>query len=342
MIGLSQRAAAAASADAEVYHFDVAAAAMRGSRQEQEDCLITHFPLGQKHGFAVLADGMGGHAAGKVASALAVAEMFTHLKVNEAALERGSPNLTGILRAAAEAANARIAAHSRKQADTKGMGTTLLAPVFCGNRLSWISIGDSPLLLLRDGALYLVNRLHSMAAQIDLLAQAGQISADEARDHPERNVLTSALTGSAISQIDCPAEPETLRAGDIVIAASDGILTLPSAMIAATLAANEAKGASQIASIVLAALQDFADPEQDNATIAIVKVIAQPRAEVVRRDMAVLAVTREAPKPDDAVPPAIAPIEAAPILTEAVPVAKEEAAKRKSYFYRGQQYFRDD
>lgn len=252
--------------------FDVASAISKGQRPYQEDALVTDFPLGTDVGFAVLADGMGGHAAGDVASKIVVTEVYSELKLQSGDLENFSANLPGILRAAALAANDCVKGHVDSHAETAGMGATLVAPVLLRNQLYWISVGDSPLLLFRDGELTQLNEDHSMAPQIDFMIRSGMMSEDIGRNHPDRSCLTSVLGGDHIPRIDCPAEPLALRDGDVVIVASDGLQYLSDEEIIEILARNEAEGSSAVVSNILSTLEENSDPEQDNASFTVIKI----------------------------------------------------------------------
>ncbi|PWE31397.1 serine/threonine-protein phosphatase [Maritimibacter sp. 55A14] len=256
--------------------FDAAAAISQGRRDHQEDALITDFPIGSDMGFVVLSDGMGGHAAGDVASKIAVTEVFSELKLrsgNVAAFEDGAPQ---ILCEVAHAANACIRAHSQGQAETRGMGATLLALAFVKDRLFWISVGDSPLYLFRDGALRQINEDHSAGPQIDMLARAGRMTEEEARAHPDRNCLTSVLCGGDIPRIDCPAEPLALLEDDLLIAASDGLQFLPHDVIGEILKVHRYKTSREIAHALLDALRQQDYDDQDNVALSVVRA-APPR-----------------------------------------------------------------
>ena len=135
-------------------HYDVATALTKGRRDYQEDALATDFPHGGELGFAVLSDGMGGHAAGDVASKIVVTEVFSELKFQSGDVDTLKSGMVEILKDAAMAANDCMRAHTRSHPDTTGMGATLVAPVILRDRLYWISVGDSPLFLMRDGTLY--------------------------------------------------------------------------------------------------------------------------------------------------------------------------------------------
>ncbi len=250
---------------------DAATAISRGRREYQEDAVITDFPIGGEIALAVVADGMGGHAAGDVASKIAVTEVFSELKLQSGdpdAFESTAPRL---MRAAAEAANGCIASHSREVAETRGMGTTLLALAILRDRLFWISVGDSPLFLFRDGALRQINEDHSLAPQIDFLVQAGQLTAEEGRYHPDRSCLTSVLCGDRIAQVDCPEEPLVLSDQDLLIAATDGILSLTPDEIVAVLQ-GAGPGSAEIARALLDAVEEQDDPDQDNVTVSVIRV----------------------------------------------------------------------
>ncbi|MFM7445383.1 MAG: PP2C family protein-serine/threonine phosphatase, partial [Tabrizicola sp.] len=216
--------------------YDVASGISQGARDYQEDAITADFPVGAEAGFVVLADGMGGHAAGDVASKIVLTEVYSELKFQYADVEAFERRAPEILRNVAEFANQTLRDHTISHPETEGMGATLVVPALVENRLWWISIGDSPLFLYRNGTLSQLNEDHSMAPQIDFMVQSGLLDAKLAANHPDRNCLVSVLMGSKISKIDCPAEPVTLKAGDIVICSSECLQFLSNAQIATVLA----------------------------------------------------------------------------------------------------------
>ena len=252
--------------------FDVASAISQGKRPYQEDALVTDFPLGSDIGFAVLADGMGGHAAGDVASKIVVTEVFSELKLQSGNPETFRAHLPEILRQAALAANECVRVHIESHTETAGMGATLIAPVILGRSLFWISVGDSPLLLWRDGILTQLNENHSMAPQIDFMVESGMMSEDVGRNHPDRSCLTSVLGGEYVPRIDCPPEPLLLKDGDVIIAASDGIEYLHLLEMSEFLHEFADRPSGTIADELLARLEAHDDPEQDNASFTVIKV----------------------------------------------------------------------
>jgi serine/threonine protein phosphatase PrpC len=115
------------------------------------------------------------------------------------------------------------------------MGGTVVATSLVDGGLQWVSVGDSLLYLLRDGMLKRLNDDHSMGPQIDLMARNGMIDAEAARTHPQRNCLTSALTGKDIPELDCKGQRLELEDGDIIVLASDGLQSVAEEDIASIL-----------------------------------------------------------------------------------------------------------
>lgn len=258
--------------------FDVASVLNRGCRDYQEDAIATDFPLGADFGYAVLSDGMGGHAAGDVASKIVVTEVFSELKFQSSDIERFKDNVGMVLKSAAISANECMAAHAANNPDTAGMGATLVAPVFVRDQLYWISIGDSPLYLLRDGALRQLNEDHSLGPHIDYMVRSGMMSEDVGRNHPDRNALTSVLIGEAIERIDCPDRPFSLKDDDILIVASDGLQFLSDTQITEIAIEYNEGGSAVIAEMLLEELRELNDPEQDNVCFSVIRFERRPEA----------------------------------------------------------------
>jgi len=252
-------------------YYDVATAISQGKRDYQEDAVVADFAVGVPYGFAVLADGMGGHAAGDVASKIVVTEVFSELKFQSSDRVGLEENFNTTLLDVVNSANLCIDAHVRENPAHKGMGATVVAPVVFEDRLYWISVGDSPLFLARDDKLEQLNADHSMAPQIDLMVSSGQIDQETALNHPDRNALTSVLMGRDIPSIDCAARPTALQVGDIIIAASDGLQYLTDDQIEAVVAGHKRRTASEIARAILRAVETLNDPDQDNTSVVIIK-----------------------------------------------------------------------
>ena len=136
----------------------------------------------------------------------------------------------------------------------------------------WISVGDSRLYLFRKGELYLLNEDHSLAPLLDELVRQGEMSEDDALQHPRRHHLRSALTGDAIELIDLARDRLRLQPDDCVLLASDGLDTLEPDVIADLIETNRARGADAIASALIDTIDIIGRPGQDNTTVMTVVV----------------------------------------------------------------------
>ena len=252
--------------------YDVASGISQGARDYQEDAITSDFPVGSEAGFVVLADGMGGHAAGDVASKIVLTEVYSELKFHYADVQAFEARAPEILRGVADLANETLRQHTKTHPETDGMGSTMVVPALVENRLYWISVGDSPLFLYRNGKLSQLNEDHSMAPQIDFMVKSGLMDAETGANHPDRNCLISVLMGTRIPKIDCPAKPTELRAGDIVICASDGLQFMSNAQIEKVVGKYARKRSTEIAERLLEELQKLDDPDQDNISFTIIKV----------------------------------------------------------------------
>src|SRR5437868_304933 len=161
----------------------------QGARPYQEDSWALG-TLGDGSLLAVVADGMGGHAGGAIASKLAV-DAFVH------ALEQGGGLADGL-----QDANAAVGKGAVDKPDLAGMGATLVAAEVRGDEVRWISVGDSPLFLVSAGKLERLNADHSMAPQIDEMLKRGLLTEEEAASHPARHTLREAVMGEPLTLID--------------------------------------------------------------------------------------------------------------------------------------------
>ncbi len=158
-----------------------------------------------------LADGMGGHAAGEVASKVVIASL--------APLDDDEPgdDLLTMLRDAVAGGNAAISELVANDPDLDGMGTTLTAMLFSGSRLGMVHVGDSRAYLFRNGQLTQITRDDSF---VNELLEQGRITADQAATHPQRSLLLKALTGH---EVEPSLTVREARAGDRYLLCSDGL-----------------------------------------------------------------------------------------------------------------------
>ena len=249
------------------------AGATQGARARQEDDYgIFALPPELEAGdlLLVLADGMGGQRAGAHASALAVRSFIgTYDQVSAVAIpERLAQTLDQV--------NAQMARDvARDPQSLQGMGCTLLAVILAEEGLYWISVGDSPLWLWRRGELRRLNQDHAYRSVLAEQVSNGELSAEEAACHPDRNALLSALTGAQLDLIDLPRQAYPLEAEDEVLLASDGLLTLTEREIATVLKRAHATG--RPCQRLLTAVAKHHHPHQDNTTVLWVRsAILQP------------------------------------------------------------------
>lgn len=160
----------------------------------------------------VVADGVGGHAAGEVASSVAVAQL--------AALDEDSPggDLLERLAAAVNGANTHLRDMVTGDSDLQGMGTTLTALLRAGSRFGLVHVGDSRCYLLRGQELQQITRDHTF---VQKLVDEGRITAEEADHHPQKNLITNSLDGREGIELDLSIR-ET-KEGDRFLLCSDGL-----------------------------------------------------------------------------------------------------------------------
>jgi serine/threonine protein phosphatase PrpC len=164
---------------------------------------------------AMVADGMGGHEGGQIASRLAV---DTFIKAYASA---NDPDPQKRLLTALKQAHQSIQQRARRDPHLSSMGTTCTAFALVGNRLNFVHVGDSRLYLLREGKLRILSRDHTLIAR---LLEKNLIRPDQAREHPQKHVLTSALgVPDEEMEIDVPQEPLPLHKDDLLMICTDGL-----------------------------------------------------------------------------------------------------------------------
>ena len=168
----------------------------------------------EAHGFFSVCDGMGGHAAGQIASQLACEALGKAIEVS--ASSGGS--LTERLRTAVLHANHEIFTTAQRRPELAGMGTTVVALLVAGDRAALAHVGDSRAYRLRAGRLRQLTDDHSLVGE---LLRRREISADAAREHPHRHVLTRAL--GVRPRVEPDLAELGLQPGDVFVLCSDGL-----------------------------------------------------------------------------------------------------------------------
>ncbi|MGA7613993.1 MAG: Stp1/IreP family PP2C-type Ser/Thr phosphatase [Thermoanaerobaculia bacterium] len=190
-------------------------------RQHNEDAFL----IDTEANLYLVADGMGGHAAGEIASRIAVdtiAEFIDHTEEDDGtwphAYDEHYKRSTNRLTAALKMANTRVLDAMRKDSRLRGMGTTVVASLIEGDVISVAHVGDSRAYLVRGGQLRRITNDHSWVFE---QVQAGMMTETEAERHPLRNVITRALGGALTVVPD--ASEITCEAGDSYLLCSDGL-----------------------------------------------------------------------------------------------------------------------
>ena len=254
---------------------DFSAASTIGARKEQQDEWATHVDPPPEHDnvhlLAAVADGMGGMPAGGTASRLALAAFLdSYTAIRRPTRER--------LHHALAHANRAVGIAVEAEPSLTGMGCTLVAALFFEDRCQWLSVGDSLLLCCRRGEITRVNPLHVYANELAEMRRRGEITAQQATNHPDRSALTSAIQGTVVDEV---AEGEFhLESDDIVLLATDGIVTLSEEELT-SMCANHAKDdAAVVAELAIERINALAREGQDNATIVVVRRTASKSASV--------------------------------------------------------------
>ena len=172
--------------------------------------------LRQRGVLAIVCDGMGGHEAGEVASALALETIVKRLDSDE-------PHLPDDLVHAVEAANRAIFETARANPRMRGMGTTCCTLVLHNGAAYCAHVGDSRCYLLRGDQLFLMTEDHSAVME---LVRRGIISRDEARNHPDKNVISRALGSHKEVEVSTWSQPFSVQLDDTFLLCSDGLYDL--------------------------------------------------------------------------------------------------------------------
>jgi len=246
--------------------FELAGSQIDGARDYQEDAfLITNLTdaNGKPSALVVIADGMGGHAAGNVASNMAVQAFNKHVSANYP-----SENPSEILEQAVIKANNSIKETVAETPALSGMGCTMVAAILEDGKMWWASVGDSHCYLVRDRELTKKNADHSYGGFLDRMEADG--TPVEAEPGLSRNMLMSAITGEDINEIDVPANPFDLQAGDRIILCSDGLDTLSAGKIIQY--SEWSESTKECADALMTAVEEANMPRQDNTTAVVVNV----------------------------------------------------------------------
>lgn len=246
----------ASSGASSTYRFHFAARSDVGSVREQNE----DSGYATSHALAV-ADGLGGHAGGEVASAIAVGAVATAALVSHASAVAES------LHEAVQRANEVIDATESHDAHLSGMGTTLTAVAIAGSALVICHIGDSRGYLFRDNVLIPLTVDHTY---VQSLIDAGRLTAEQAQHHPQRSVVLRALGGGPVT---ADVSVRDIREGDRILLCSDGLSgVVPDALLTRVLGGYDDPTAAVQALVELALLAGA----PDNVTVVLGDVVSSP------------------------------------------------------------------
>lgn len=165
-------------------------------RDHNEDSVIITKNTNMEYLMAV-ADGMGGHSAGEVASSIAISYLGKHF--NDTFLNLDKSEAVSWLRNTVTEINTLIFQHEKDHPESKGMGTTLVIAVITKDYILFGNIGDSSGFVMKDDKLHKVTYDHTL---VNLLVSAGELTREEALEHPKKNVLMKALGANDPIEID--------------------------------------------------------------------------------------------------------------------------------------------
>jgi len=214
-------------------------------RSHNEDC----FEIDPERELFVVADGMGGHSHGEVASKMAVQAIKEFVRRTESeddtwpfAYDSRLARHANVLKAAVRLAHDQVLAAIRDDGSLHGMGTTVVGCLMHNGTAALAHVGDSRAYRLRDGHLELLTQDHTW---VNEQVVAGFLSREQARDHPLKNVVTRALGGEA--QVAVDVREVELEPGDLLLLCSDGLTTMleDSEIEQALLAADEVECACE-------------------------------------------------------------------------------------------------
>ncbi|CAA9443222.1 MAG: Protein serine/threonine phosphatase PrpC, regulation of stationary phase [uncultured Rubrobacteraceae bacterium] len=235
-------------------------------RQNNEDALLVGD--GEDETLFVVADGIGGFEAGEVASSLAV-DVLKDLQPDEP------------FKAAIGEANRRIVAAGRGDEKLSGMGTTVVAIRFGGTQGEPVAevahVGDSRAYLMRGGDMNPITEDHSLVAE---LVRSGDLTRDQAAEHPQKNLITRALGAGDEVDVDTTVLP--IEAGDRILLCSDGLSDLVSEAGISEILAESPNDPERAARGLLSAALDAGG--NDNITVVVVDVKEQPAREADVRE----------------------------------------------------------
>lgn len=190
-------------------------------RQLNEDCYYIPPNIDKDIHLFIVADGMGGHKAGEVASKIAIDTVVSYITAVYKDIAKDNPNLLRLLSESILKANKVVYERSKTDLRLEGMGTTLDVVLIDEGRLFIGHVGDSRVYVIRRNNIYQLTRDHSYVEQ---LVKSGTITREEANNHPQRNIITRALGTDEVVEIDVCVR--RLFDNDRIVLCTDGLTNM--------------------------------------------------------------------------------------------------------------------
>lgn len=227
---------------------------------------IREHTVGDKGSLFMVADGMGGAAAGEVASQLATDTMYEHLISTWCDDDESTPQQFAYrLKEAVERANEQIHEYAKQRPEMRGMGTTTTAVGVLGDHLYLTQVGDSRAYLVRAGRAVQITKDQSLMQR---LVDAGELTEEEAEKSERRNIILQALGPEAKVRVDLTSQQ--LRKGDTVVLCSDGLSGQVQRNEIGAIVSNDDKDLIEICTELIGLANERGGP--DNITVVVARI----------------------------------------------------------------------
>lgn len=251
------------------YKFEISSKQIDGTRDYQEDAIFTNVFSdydGNPAALLIVADGMGGHAAGNVASNLVIQTISQTIST-----DYGSHSVPDLLRKGIEKANASLAGTIKETEGLKGMGSTVVAVLLEQKGMWWASVGDSLLYVYRKGRIVRKNEDHSYGGYVNRMKSLDPTF--EKDPVIGNNALMSVLSGEEINRIDISENPMRIFPHDRILIASDGLETLDVEALASCCERNNRS--VDVIDCMIRGIQTINLDKQDNTSIIVANVVRE-------------------------------------------------------------------
>ena len=246
--------------------FEVAVLSVIGDREEQQDC--AGFQIKIDEGIIAVCDGMGGHAGGQTASTLAT-EIFMNSYLHEYPCD--DPH--SLLVDTANDADRRISDLKKPSGEPLNAGSTVVAAYIKGNRLYWVSVGDSRMYILRQGEFVQTTADHNYMTLLMRQLDSGQIDSDTyEKNIPKGEALVSFLGVNGIPYIEANDIPFELISGDKILLMTDGLYKLVSDEGIKSVISNFENIVDALSALELKAKKCGKNLARDNMTVALIRI----------------------------------------------------------------------